>query len=632
MEYIAKDFVSCVPTGDIKLLGITKPISELFFEKRVLSDFAKNVIYKEAEDAFRTQIDDARYIGLWQGEFWGKLVLSAADVYRYTQDAELLEFLKRGAKTLLSLSREDGYLNTYRNSMNVFEGDADVALKTCGKPYTWNWNIWCRKYTLWGILSVYELTGDSDILAGAERLCDQMIDELSANGVELRRTGVFNGLPSCSILKPMMILYGHTGNRKYYDYCKKEIIDNFKRADGRIPNLISNAISGKPICEWYPEPEKWAKAYEMMSCYEGIIEFYRYSGDAECLEAVKSFYDILMKTEYNAIFSVGFNDMFCGASDNINAISEPCDIIHFMRLCYELYLVTGEKRYMDSIELAYYNAFLAGVFNNGEFGSRGVRSIGRHMWGNQCKMQYQHCCVNNMPRGFVRFAECAVMRSEDCIYINMFEKLTAKINTPSGTCEIEVSDGYFVGGRFTVNVKYSGEPIRLRIRIPAWCTDYEISERGYIAEGYYEIMPECSELSFTVDFKSEPKLVTFDKEIQVLRDKSHWKFDRWLSDYAPGAPTPDLFVNENRITVTYGPLLLAKSKRLGNTEDDIFANEPVSPSSRCTLMPIEHGACVNYAFSIEFENGGKTYRTKVCDFASAANEMLSDPRFFSIYF
>ncbi len=49
-------------------------------------------------------------------------------------------------------------------------------------------------------------------------------------------------------------------------------------------------------------------------------------------------------------------------------------------------------------------------------------------------------------------------------------------------------------------------------------------------------------------------------------------------------------------------------------------------------MPIEHGACVNYAFSIEFENGGKTYRTRVCDFASAANERLCAPRFFSIYF
>ena len=78
----------------------------------------------------------------------------------------------------------------------------------------WNWNIWCRKYTLWGLLSVYEITNDAEILLGARRLADQLIDELHANGIELRKTGTFVGLPSCSILKPLLLLYRYTDDTK----------------------------------------------------------------------------------------------------------------------------------------------------------------------------------------------------------------------------------------------------------------------------------------------------------------------------------------------------------------------------------------------------------------------------------
>ena len=144
------------------------------------------------------------------------------------------------------------------------------------------------------------------------------------------------------------------------------------------------------MAEWYPG-DTWAKAYEMMSCLDGLLELYRVTGTEKYFAAVRAMYDLLVKYELNPLFSVGFNDQFSSANRQINGITEPCDVIHWMRVCYELFTLTGESKYMDSFELAYYNAFLAGSFKDGRWGARGVRSHGRHLVEHQLRLKYSHC-------------------------------------------------------------------------------------------------------------------------------------------------------------------------------------------------------------------------------------------------
>ena len=56
------------------------------FRARFLTDEERTVIYDEAENAFKTHFDDqqAPLFGWWQGEYWGKTMLSAAEVYSLT--------------------------------------------------------------------------------------------------------------------------------------------------------------------------------------------------------------------------------------------------------------------------------------------------------------------------------------------------------------------------------------------------------------------------------------------------------------------------------------------------------------------------------------------------------------------
>ena len=233
-------------------------------------------------------------------------------------------------------------------------------------------------------------------------MADQLIGELKEKNIDILKTGVLCGLPSCSILKPMLILYRLTEDETYLQFC----LDIATRWETEKPGLILNPLQGKMTGEWYGASEEellsWTKVYESLSCYDGLLELYRVTGEAKYLEATERFYDMLEKCEKNLLFSIGYNDRYYNASNELNVLSEPCDAIHYIRVCYELFKLTGKVHYLDSIELIYCNAMLAAPCKDGKWGARTVRGAGKHEYAHyQAKMQYSHCCVNNTPRGLL---------------------------------------------------------------------------------------------------------------------------------------------------------------------------------------------------------------------------------------
>ena len=218
----------------------------------------------------------------------------------------------------------------------------------------------------------------------------------------------------------MLLLYRITENKRYLDFCLK-IAADWERPDGHIPNLIANALSGRPLHAWYPRPQTWGKVYELLSCLDGLLELYRVTGTEKYLTAVSTLHDLLKQYEGNTLFSVGFNDIFANGAALINSCSEPCDVIHWMRVNYELFTLTGKAEYLDDFEKAFLNPFLAASFEDGKWGARAVRVLGRHMAvTGQSSMKYSHCCVNNMPRGYINACQAFVMTGNDGVYVNLY--------------------------------------------------------------------------------------------------------------------------------------------------------------------------------------------------------------------
>ena len=639
IEYKVKNKYSSVPLTNVKMNGYVGGFFDKFLYGRIFSEYARREVYPEAENAFKNQIDGESPVGIWQGEYWGKWMISAARVAKYTHSEELKEFIRQGAIKLMTYQRSDGYLGTYKDSTQMFPPTEEQSIALTGERRIWNWNVWCRKYTLWGMLECYMLTGEKKMLDSCIGMMDYLINELERMGVELGDTGTFSGVASCSILKPLLVLYRLTEDEKYLSFAIR-FTDRWKHAEIK-PGLIANAISGKRIREWYPDSNRWAKAYETMSCFDGIIELYRVTGKEEYLNAAKCYWDILIKHEYNALFSVGFNDVFGDAAYDLNCASEPCDVLHFMRLCHELFLLTGDVKYMDKFELAASTALIASAYKNGRWGARALRGQGRHLTAIlQAKFTRNHCCVNNMPRGIMNFIESCVMTDGKSVLINLYNATDARIETENGTVDIRISGEYLSDCKAKIELSFSGKPVPVKFRVPAW------SKNGRIKIGNicYDVTPGY--FTFTPTESKVTAEAFFDDEIRIVKITSHpelgdleWKRDRWTSatfggpgkEYA--SADPELFISGSACILVRGASILCRTKLIGNTEEEMFGERYLTPEYKCVSCErIYTPADVNTELILTFKNGNKELKYHVADYATGTNFMTDDKRFFSIYF
>jgi len=616
--------------SDITLGGSVGVRMDTFIHERVSGKFAIDEVLRESELEFKEKYDDQFGPSsncLWRSEFWGKLMLSAVRVCRLKKDEKLKEDIRKSVYEVLSYQDEDGYLCTYLHKDWIAFENKNI----------FNWNVWGRKYILWALLEAAQLLDDSHVLDCCEKLLDHLIGQIKEQNLDIREVGVTHGLPACSILKPVLIMYRLTGKKDYFDFAEN-IVRNLDREDGTKPNLIRNALSGVAPAHWYGAEQNWsAKAYEMMSCFDGLVEYYRITGEERVIEACKAFWELLVKYESNILGSVGYNEWFFDAKDYPDASTEVCDVIHWMRLCHELYKLFGDAKYMECFESAFLNAFLAGVYENGKDGAFFVRSSGRHwaaQW--QCGTRYQHCCVNNVARGFVNAAESGVAAGPDGFYINTYYKTM----TTFGKKDFLINKGYFTSGLVQIKVRNMDEGDKVHLRIPSWSKNTKITF-GYggkentvadiVAGQYKEITLAEGDSLINVWFDMTPRVVDFAGEFKVLEDNDY-HVRRWI-DPNGGFCDRSVMVKHPMSVVYRGPVLLARSKRIGCKEEDMFSGETVHGKDvQCTAQNVyfpEPAVLSANLVKLTVDGVEKTYR--MCDYSSACNFNSEDEKYFTVH-
>ena len=635
-----EDRLRSVHDGGAKLSGSVGSKLDRLIAHRVSGEFARNVIFPEARSAFEKPDDDTfrkypgweKPFGMWKGEFWGKLMISGCRMAAYTHDVELKKFLHEEALRMIALQREDGYLGSYVDPEYVQPQDWEKVGRDTTVKCTWCWNLWCRKYTMWGLLMNWKLTGDSRILEAVKKSMDQEIAMLKRLGLRLCDTGTFVGMPSSSVLKPLLQLYEATCEKRYLDFAR-EIVDDFRREDGRAPNLIANAFSGEPVADWYDESWDWAKAYEMMSCCDGLLEYYRITGEESVLEAMKRVQALLAQHETNPLFSVGYNDQFANAARHLNGVTEPCDAIHWIRFNLDLFQITGETKYADAIELAFYNAYLAGIFRDGTWGARGVRSHAYHhtVRTGQSGMKHQHCCVNNLPRTIADVASLvAANDSNGTLYVAFYGDSTAEI----GGDRIRISGNYPYGDSVKVTI-VKDCPGKVKFRIPAWSRSSP--DRGT----WRTIDLPKGETTVSIDLDMRPRLVDSrrsptdysppEKSEKDGEMKYEWR-QSLFADYGADPALLSVMRTTPAAEILRGPLVLAKAEVVGTGIEDIASTETIhGRKPKLTLTPRKaEGVTAAWDLTIGEGKGAKT--VPVCDFPSAGDLYKDGGMRFSIWF
>ena len=637
------DVLTPVAPGDVKILGRPGELLQSSLNARVFSSHAQGAIYDEAENAFATHWDDSDgHLG-WQNEYWGKTMLCYAGAVKYTHDARLAAWCVKKAHNFIdTYQHPNGYLSTYAKE-DFFNSNPQSA----DRSTQWGFNIWGRKYTMWALIELYRATSDKKCLAAAEKMADHLIAQLKRLDVTIDKTGAWAGISSMSILRPLIELYLEVPKPEYKALAEY-IIKITDVCEGESPevNLIHDALTDNSIESWFHKPMWLAKAYEIQSFFEGVAAYHRLTGDARALAAAEAFWGHLVREELNPMRSVGYFDHFLHAKRRVNGMTELCDVTHWIRLNRELWKLTGETKYLDCIEEAFYNAFLAGVSPDGAWCAHIVRSHGtRHLSAPaQTGMKLHQCCPDNMLRTFYDWADTVADVAKDgALEVNFYSN--ADIVLPGA--KIEVRGDYPVSETFRLRIvaQMGG---KLRLRVPYWAEEMSVDGVSLApASGRIEIPVAAGENTFELALKMPPRIIDSAspdfEDIDTVSDldtrppEGYTK--RFMSLYTP--EMEGLARRTPAAQVMRGPLVLAKGRVAGTSRMETLEFNTINRQSgwKASLSPAKRTAANAAAWcawelSLEKDIPGKGIEKKtipVADYWSVS--CMDDPEnWFSLWF
>ncbi len=396
---IVKDELSAPVFSSVKINGMLGTKIDQCIQNGVM---AKNFSLYSA--AFMNKLDDG---GGFTGEFWGKWFTSAALGYAYQPTAANRAILDKSVSELLKAQDADGRLSSYSRSQEFGF-----------------WDIWSRKYAMLGLIAYYDQTGEKSALKAACRATDALIEISGPGKKKLTETGlqILGSLSSVSVLEPVVLVYERSGDKKYLDYARY-LVQLWSEPDSYNPKglrYIEDAIAGvDPVLLAAP------KAYEMMSCYEGLCELYRVTGDPKLLEAAVKFGKSVLKKEIMIVGSGSSAELWCdGANRQTEMMEQPmetCVTATWMKLCYQLLKLTGDPVWADQLEISLYNALLGAMCENGTWWAYYSQLAGERMPSPmQVPVCQSSCCVANGPRGLLITPGWSVMGRKDGPAINLY--------------------------------------------------------------------------------------------------------------------------------------------------------------------------------------------------------------------
>lgn len=526
----------------------------------------------------------------WRSEFWGKWLTSAVTAYRWNQGAELKTTIADAVTQLRAAQDAEGYIGAYAPANHLQR-----------------WDVWGRKYTLLGLLAWHEASGDPAALAAARRAADHLLTEMGPGKGNPFKNDMWSGMATSSVLEPMVLLYNRTGDRRYLDF-SHWIVAEWQQAYG--PDLVRKALAGSSVFKMFPAPDPKkkgygsagnSKAYEMMSCYEGLLELYRATGTADYRLAAEKVFADIRDTE---ITIIGSGSDWERWSNGKARQTEPwmkgmetCVTVTWMKFAAQLLRLTGDPAYADQIELSTYNALLGAFPRDGRWWAHHIPLAGtKERAPEQCTM-HQNCCVANGPRALMLLPELAVMQNRAGPVVNLYGTMTASVALDDGRrVKLEQESNYPVEDTVKIRVTPDrrGE-FTLSLRIPSWSTRTEVTVNGEKARvapaGAYCRLNRTWQAGDVVTLK-------LDLTPRVVR--------------APGAAKFAALVR--------GPVVFAQDARLVRPEARArLAVDGGAPSLR--FVPQKAGSPFWLVGEVPAEAGGKI---SFCDFASAGNTWSAD--------
>mgnify|MGYP003290620072 CR=1 FL=1 len=527
--------------------------------------------------------EDADYEAGWRGEYWGKMMRGACFVYSYTKNPELYNMLCDTVEEIMTTADENGRISSYAVN-HEFDG----------------WDMWGRKYVLLGMQYFLEICDDEDLKKRViKSMCgqvDYLIEKIGKpeDGKKLITTCTrhWRGLNASSILEAIVRLYSHTKEQKYLDFATY-IVDC---GGTDVENFFELAYKD----EMYPYQYPVTKAYEMTSCFEGLLEYYRIMGNEKHKIAVINFANKILESDFTVIGCCGcthelFDHSTVRQANTTNPIimQETCVTVTLMKFFYQVHLLTGCPKYADAFEISLYNAYLGSIntervieptikenhpdwaieplpFDSYSPLTAGTRGNGIGGLKLMSDNHYYGCCACIGAAGIGLVPKMQLLTTEKGFALNLY--VNGEINSKTPTDKnivFDIKTNYPAEGTVAIALNMDeSESFELKLRNPYWSKTTAITINGDSAdvnEGYVVIEREWKNgdvVEITLDMRTEA-IYPIPYGSEILMNKCIWGRNMIIPAFDREDPTA-----KNHIALRRGPVMFAQENRLGYSVDD----------------------------------------------------------------
>ena len=481
----------------------------------------------------------------WDGEHIGKWIHAASLAWANSGDEKLRAKIASAVTELMKCQQADGYLGTYLSNEQIAVAKNQKPKNTTPQPKfikRWTeWDVWSHKYNLLGLLTWVRLSGDPSAMGCCRKMGDLLCNTFGnePGKLDFMKQAPFEG--QVTVLEPMIMLYRMTGEPRYKDFC--QYLMKCKAAKPR--SFVATLLEKKRVDQVYA-----THAYTQLSFVNGLLEWYRISGDKDLLTAaVNAWEDITAKRRY-ITGAISYRETFHDDFDlpNNNHVGETCATVTWMQFNEQLLRLTGQARYAQEIERTAYNQLASAQSPEGKAWTYYVGLVGTKPYSTNFT---GFCCLSSGPRGPVLLPTCALTTDGEGVVVNLYDQANA---------QLKLRDG--IGVAVNLTTRFPSEPniaidikpekpadFAVKLRIPTWCSNATLKLGG----------------------KTLPMTVGEDGYVAVRRT---WQAGDRLNLVLP--PNARVVAGEHnnlgRAAICYGPLVLATDTALDPAGERIQLN------------------------------------------------------------
>ena len=410
--------------------------------------------------------------GMWfaDSDIYKTLEAAAWELGRRPANPALAQFLVSTTSMLAKAQDPDGYLNSY------FQRDHRDEQ---WQKLIWSHELYCAGHLIQAAVAAARAGVGEQLLPVARRLADLLVTRFGPDGVE-----AVCGHPE--IETALVELYRLTEHRPYLDLA------------ARFVDLRGHGLLGEDQkfgSQYYQDhapvrtaPEVTGHAVRQLYLLAGVVDVAVETGDAGLLAAAGRLWESAFDTKTYLTGAHGsrhrdeaFGDPYELPADR--AYAETCAAIASFGWNWRMLLATGGHRHADELERVLYNGIAASTALDGRhfFYSNPLQLRTGHDGSNEdapsTRLSWYSCscCPPNLARLMASLQSYLATSSAAGLQLHLYA--SGRVTSDFGAVDVDTE--YPWDGRIGLRIRSdSPAPWTLALRVPSWCTSFELSVDG----------------------------------------------------------------------------------------------------------------------------------------------------------